>query len=193
MEGYRKGKLVVISGPMFSGKTSRLIELLEREMIAGRKIELFKPEIDKRYSQAEVVTHKGAKLPARVLPLSEEGVSKIFEYGKAVDAIGIDEAQFWPSTSKLPERVDELAFTGKMVYVSVLNRDHAGLPFGVAMELMARADHIQSLNAVCAKCGGDDAYFTQRVIAGKEVFGERVKVGGKELYEPRCRRCFVKP
>jgi Thymidine kinase len=71
MEGLRKGKLVVISGPMFSGKTSRLIELLEREMIAGRKIELFKPEIDKRYSQAEVVTHKGAKLPAKSFRLME--------------------------------------------------------------------------------------------------------------------------
>jgi thymidine kinase len=193
MEGLRKGKLVVISGPMFSGKTSRLIELLEREMIAGRKIELFKPEIDKRYSQAEVVTHKGAKLPAKVLPLSEEGVSKILEFGKAVDAVGIDEAQFWPLESKLPEILDQIAFSGKIVYVSVLNRDHAGLPFGIAMELMARADYVQSLNAVCARCGSDDAYFTQRVIAGKEVFGERVKVGGKELYEPRCRRCFVKP
>ncbi|MEM0118411.1 MAG: hypothetical protein QXX17_01380 [Conexivisphaerales archaeon] len=193
MQENRKGKLVVISGPMFSGKTSRLIELLEREMIAGRKIELFKPEIDSRYSQAEVVTHKGARLPAKVISLDERGIEAMTGYARGVNAIGVDEAQFWPSSTALPEKLDELAFSGKSVYVSVLNRDHAGLPFGIAMELMARADYVQSLNAVCAKCGSDDAYFTQRVVAGKEVFGERVKIGGKELYEPRCRACFVKP
>lgn len=193
MHKQGKGKFVVISGPMFSGKTSRLIELLEREMIAGRKIELFKPEIDKRYTLAEVVTHKGTRLPAKVLSLDKNGLDTLFQYGKDCDAIGVDEAQFWPADSELPKVLDKLAFMGKMVYASVLNRDHAGLPFGIAMELMARADYIQSLSAVCSKCGSDDAYFTQRVVEGKEVFGERVKVGGKELYEPRCRNCFVRP
>lgn len=188
----RKGKFVVISGPMFSGKTSRLIELLEREMIAGRRIELFKPEIDSRYSQSEVVTHKGIRLPARVIPLNSDGVKKIEALGSNVDAIGVDEAQFWPLSSGLPSALDRLAYLGKIVYASVLNRDHAGEPFGIAMELLARADDVQSLTAVCSKCG-DDAYFTQRVMDGKEVFGERVVVGGKELYEPRCRKCFVRP
>jgi thymidine kinase len=188
----KKGKMVIIMGPMFSGKTSRLIEYLEREMIAGRNISLFKPRIDSRYSESEVVTHKGIRLPAVVLDTSQDGVRILRESVMNSQAVGVDEAQFWPLQTELPRVLEEIAFMGKTVYVSVLNRDHKGEPFGGAMELLARADLVESLSAVCAKCG-DDAYFTQRVLAGKEVFGEQVKVGGKELYEPRCRSCFVRP
>jgi thymidine kinase len=188
----RKGKLVLIMGPMFSGKTSRLIEFLEREMIAGRKISLFKPKIDFRYAESEVVTHKGVRLPAVVVATTKEGVRRIIISGSKTDAVGLDEGQFWPLDTGLPRALEELCFDGKTVYVSVLNRDHRGEPFGSAMELLARADDVYSLTAVCAKCGGD-AYFTQRVLSGKEVFGEQVQVGGKELYEPRCRSCFVRP
>jgi len=186
------GQLVVICGPMFSGKTSRLLELLEREMIAGRRIELFKPEIDARYSSSEVVTHKGLKLPARVVPITGAGVKRIVATSRKVDVVGVDEAQFWPPAVELPKALEMLAFSGKRVYVSVLNRDHAGEPFGNAMELLARADVIHSLTAVCVKCGGE-AYFTQRTSEGREVFGPQVVVGGKELYEPRCRKCYVRP
>ncbi|MEM3185982.1 MAG: thymidine kinase [Conexivisphaerales archaeon] len=188
----RKGLLLVIMGPMFSGKTSRLLELLERDMIAGRKISLFKPRIDNRYSQGEVVTHKGIKLPATVVSIDSDGVSKIENDSADSQVIGVDEAQFWPLDSCLPETLDRLAFKGKIVYVSLLNRDHRGEPFGSAMELLARADEVQSLNAVCARCG-DEAYFTQRLYKGKETFGEQVQIGGKELYEPRCRACYVRP
>jgi len=182
----------VIDGPMFSGKTSRLLELLEREVIAGRRTELFKPQIDARYSASEVVTHKGLKLPANVVPITGAGVKLILEMSSKVDAIGVDEAQFWPTTVELPQELEKIAYQGKRVYASVLNRDHQGRPFGNAMELLARADVIYSLSAVCVKCG-NDAYFTQRTSGGKEIFGPQVVVGGKELYEPRCRNCYVRP
>ena len=186
------GQLVVIDGPMFSGKTSRLLELLERELIAGRKIALFKPQIDSRYSASEVVTHKGLKLPAKVVPITRAGVRLIAESGSRVDVVGVDEAQFWPPKVELPKQLERMAYEGKRVYVSVLNRDHQGEPFGNAMELLARADVIHSLSAVCVKCG-NEAYFTQRTSEGREIFGKQVVVGGKELYEPRCRQCYVKP
>jgi thymidine kinase len=186
------GQLVVIAGPMFSGKTSRLLELLERELIAGRRIELFKPQIDSRYSASEVVTHKGLKLPARVVPITKEGVSSIVSTSRRVDVVGVDEAQFWPPEVELPRVLERISYTGRRVYASVLNRDHTGEPFGNAMELLARADVIHSLSAVCVKCGGE-AYFTQRTSEGKEIFGAQVVVGGKELYEPRCRKCYVRP
>ncbi len=186
------GQLVVIDGPMFSGKTSRLLELLERELIAGRKIELFKPQIDARYSPSEVVTHKGLKLPAKVVPITKAGVKLIADMSAGVDVIGVDEAQFWPTKVELPRQLEGMSYLGKRVYVSVLNRDHTGEPFGNAMELLARADVIHSLSAVCVKCG-NDAYFTQRTSEGREIFGAQVVVGGKELYEPRCRSCYVRP
>ncbi|MDG6928596.1 MAG: thymidine kinase [Nitrososphaerota archaeon] len=188
----RRGKLVVIMGPMFSGKTSRLVELLEREMIAGRKISLFKPEIDGRYSQSEVVTHKGIRLPAEVVPVDRGGVRRIMERSADSYVVGVDEAQFWPSEAELPKALDGLSFSGKTVYASLLNRDHQGEPFGAAMELLSRADEVHSLTAVCARCG-DDASFTQRVLEGRAVFGEQVQIGGKEMYEPRCRSCYVRP
>ena len=186
------GKLVVIDGPMFSGKTSRLLELLERELIAGRKIELFKPKIDARYSASEVVTHKGLKLPAKVVPITKAGVRLIARMSEGVDVVGVDEAQFWPTEVELPKQLERIAYKGKRVYVSVLNRDHTGEPFGNAMELLARADIIHSLSAVCVK-SGNEAYFTQRTSEGTEIFGPQVVVGGKELYEPRCRDCYVRP
>lgn len=186
------GQLVVIDGPMFSGKTSRLLELLERELIAGRKLELFKPQIDNRYSASEVVTHKGLKLPAKVVPMTKAGVRLMARMSSLVDVVGVDEAQFWPTMLELPKELERMSYSGKRVYVSVLNRDHTGEPFGNAMELLARADVIHSLSAVCVKCGGE-AYFTQRTSEGREIFGPQVVVGGKELYEPRCRSCYVRP
>ncbi len=192
MKNIIMGKLIVITGPMFSGKTSRLIELLEREMLAGRNTMLFKPEIDKRYDNNSVTTHKGIKLPAIVVNMDNNGVNKIYESSKNADAIGIDEAQFWNHNSILPDIADKIAGENKMVYIAALNKNHFGIPFKTSMEIMARADQIYSLTAVCAKCG-EDATFTQRIINGKETFGEAIKIGGKESYEPRCRNCFVYP
>jgi thymidine kinase len=192
MKNISMGRLVLITGPMFSGKTSRLIELLEREILAGRNTLLFKPEIDKRYDTTFVTTHKGMRLPAIVLNTDNDGVKKMYELSKNVDVIGIDEAQFWDHDSILPEVADRIASEDKIVYVAALNKNHTGTPFKTSMEIIARADQVYSLTAVCAKCG-EDATFTQRVMNGKEVFGEQIKVGGIESYEPRCRKCFVYP
>ena len=192
MKNISMGRLVLITGPMFSGKTSRLIELLEREILAGRNTLLFKPERDKRYDTTFVTTHKGMRLPAIVLNTDNDGVKKMYELSKNVDVIGIDEAQFWDHDSILPEVADRIASEDKIVYVAALNKNHTGTPFKTSMEIIARADQVYSLTAVCAKCG-EDATFTQRVMNGKEVFGEQIKVGGIESYEPRCRKCFVYP
>ena len=192
MKNISMGKLILITGPMFSGKTSRLIELLEREILAGRNTLLFKPEIDKRYDTTFVTTHKGMRLPAIVLNTDNDGVKKMYELSKNVDVIGIDEAQFWNHDSILPEIADRIASEDKIVYVAALNKNHTGTPFKTSMEIIARADQVYSLTAVCAK-SGEDATFTQRVMNGKEVFGEQIKIGGVESYEPRCRKCFVYP
>ncbi|WMT51649.1 MAG: thymidine kinase [Ferroplasma sp.] len=192
MKNISMGRLVLITGPMFSGKTSRLIELLEREILAGRNTLLFKPEIDKRYDTTFVTTHKGMRLPAIVLNTDNDAVKKMYELSKNVDVIGIDEAQFWDHDSILPEVADRIASEDKIVYVAALNKNHTGSPFKTSMEIIARADQVYSLTAVCAKCG-EDATFTQRVMNGKEVFGEQIKIGGTESYEPRCRKCFVYP
>jgi thymidine kinase len=192
MKNIIMGKLTVITGPMFSGKTSRLIELLEREMLAGRNTLLFKPEIDKRYDTTYVTTHKGIRLPAIVVSVDNDGVKKIKTLSEGVDVIGIDEAQFWDHDSILPEVVDSIASMKKIVYIAALNKNHLGIPFKTSQEIIARADQVYSLTAVCAKCG-EDATFTQRVMNGREVFGEAIKIGGMESYEPRCRNCFVFP
>ena len=192
MKNINMGKLIVITGPMFSGKTSRLIELLEREILAGRNTLLFKPEIDKRYDTTFVTTHKGMRLPAIVLNTDNDGVKKMYSLSENVDVIGIDEAQFWNHNSILPDIANKIASEDKIVYVAALNKNHLGTPFKTSMEIISRADQVYSLTAVCAKCG-EDATFTQRIMNGREVFGEQIKIGGMESYEPRCRKCFVYP
>lgn len=191
--GNRGGKLIVIRGSMFSGKTSRLMELLEREEIAGREPVLFKPKIDTRYSDADVVSHKGLKMKAYSIDIGSAGKQAIIDITKNYKVLGVDEAQFWNSDADLPKLLNRLAYDGKSVYVSLLEKDHMGKPFPNTGELLALADDIISLNAICLKCGEDGASFSQRVIDGKEVFGPQVQVGGKESYEPRCRACYVRP
>ena len=187
----KQGKLVAITGPMFAGKTSKLIELLDREKYSGNTVQLFKPEIDKRYSKSSVVvTHKGEKLPAKIIPTSQEGINHIREVASGFDVIGVDEAQFWPPELGIADMLNDFANDGKIVYVSILNKDHTAKPFNNTLEILALADSIHSLTSICPKCG-DEATFTQRISNGKEVFGNQIQVGGTESYEPRCRRCFV--
>ena len=181
---------MVITGPMFSGKTSRLIELLERERFAGRKVILFKPEIDTRSGESKVRTHKGAELDATVVRTGKAGVKAIFDVSSDYNVIGIDEAQFWDDDSGLEETLNKLASMKKIVYVSTLNKDYRGIPFNISEKLLAYADYIYSLTAVCTKCG-EEAVFSQRMIDGTSKSGPRIVIGGKEAYQPRCRNCFV--
>lgn len=191
MKGKKKqGKLIAITGPMFSGKTSKLIELLEREKYSGNSVKLFKPKIDDRYSKNSVVTHKGEKLPATTIPTDAKGIKIMLKNSGNCDALGIDEAQFWPPDLNLASILNDFANSGKNVYVSILNKDHTGSPFNNTLQVLALADSIHSLTSICLKCGGE-ATFTQRVLKGKEVFGSQIQVGGTESYEPRCRKCFI--
>ncbi|MDE1854836.1 MAG: thymidine kinase [Candidatus Micrarchaeota archaeon] len=193
MHAKKCGRLEVIAGPMFSGKTTELIRLLEREEYAGKTTVMFKPEVDNRYHERNVVTHKGASHEALVVSSGGRGLGQIEKLGKGFEVVGIDEAQFFRNGKELIRIADSLADMGKTVIVSLLNRSHLGEPFGDAPEMIARADYVRMLTAVCRKCG-NDATFTQRVDQnGREIFGKLVEVEGKDSYEPRCRDCFVKP
>jgi len=190
--GNKIGKVITITGPMFSGKTSRLIELLERHMRAGRKVALFKPNIDFRYSENEVTSHNGIKMNAIRSPIGLDSRDSIKGKIKGINIIGFDEVQFWKESSHIDDFIEDLAFSGKTIYCSALNRDHFGKPFAITKKILGISDEIYSLTAVCSKCG-EDATFTQRINDGKPYFGAIIKIGGKGLYEPRCRNCYVKP
>lgn len=189
---HSMGALVVITGPMFSGKTTELIRQLERSYYAKRKAAIFKPSLDKRYSEKEVVSHNGLRYPAIVVPNDEEGVyeiySKVHELG--IDVVCIDEGQFFPI--QLVEVAEKLVEEGKLVFVAGLNLDFRGEPFETIKELLARADDIIHLKAVCTVCGLD-ATRTQRLINGEPApyDSPKILVGGKEVYEARCRKHHV--
>jgi len=183
--------LVVITGPMFSGKTTELIRRIERQMIAGRRVVIYKPTIDTRYHPSSVISHNGLKINALVVPPDEEGVKRIASEAINYDVIGIDEAQFFPPI--LADELNKLAIE-KMIVVSALNLDFKGEPFETTMKLLAYADKVVSLTAVCKVCG-KPATRTQRLINGKPAPRDspRVLVGGSETYEARCRKHHIVP
>lgn len=185
--------LEVIIGPMFSGKTSELIRLVEREVYAKRKGAIFKIAFDKRYSAKEVVTHNGLRYDAYTIASSDEGVERIREVAttNGLDAIGVDEVNFFPQS--VVGLLDELADRKKVIACG-LNLNFKAEPFQTTMELAARADRVRYLSAVCVVCG-QEATRTQRLIGGEPAPKESpvIVVGGKEMYEPRCRDCYVAP
>ncbi len=185
--------LEVIIGPMFSGKTSELIRLVEREVYAKRKGAIFKIAFDQRYSAKEVVTHNGLRYDAYTVASSDEGLRKIEEVTNSdgLDAIGVDEVNFFPSS--LVGVLDKLADKKKVIACG-LNLNFKAEPFQTTMELAARADRVRYLSAVCVVCG-QEATRTQRLVEGKPAPKESpiIAVGGKEMYEPRCRNCFAPP
>ena len=185
--------LEVIIGPMFSGKTSELIRLVEREIYAKRKGAIFKIAFDDRYSAKQVVTHNGLRYDAYSVANSEEGISKIEELSRSngLDAIGVDEVNFFPT--KVVALLDGLAQEKKVIACG-LNLDFRAEPFATTMELAARADRVRYLSAVCVVCG-QEATRTQRLIGGRPAPRDSpvIVVGGKEIYEPRCRTCYEPP
>ncbi|MDG7010960.1 MAG: thymidine kinase [Nitrososphaerota archaeon] len=178
---------------MFSGKTSELIRLVEREVYAKRKGAIFKIAFDRRYSAKQVVTHNGLRYDAYTIASSDEGVEKIREVAKSngLDAIGVDEVNFFPES--VVGLLDELAVRRRVIACG-LNLNFKAEPFQTTMELAARADRVRYLSAVCVVCG-QEATRTQRLIGGNPAPKESpvIVVGGKEMYEPRCRSCFVAP
>ena len=185
--------LEVIMGPMFSGKTSELIRLVEREVYAKKKGAIFKLAFDKRYSATQVVTHNGLRYAAYTVASTTEGLEKIKQAAgtEGLDAIGGDEVNFFPEA--IVGVLDQLA-DAKKVIACGLNLNFRAEPFSTTMELAARADHVRYLSAVCVVCGRE-ATRTQRLIGGKPAPKDSptIVVGGKEMYEPRCRNCYEPP
>lgn len=181
-----QGRLEVIAGPMFSGKSEELMRRLRRDQIAGREVMLFKPMIDDRYEEDHVVSHNGAKMKAISVAKSEDLFWQAYGISQVV---GIDEVQFMDDG--IVRAALDLVAENKKVIVSGLDMTFRQEPFARMPELMALAESVTKLTAVCHSCG-EDASFTQRLIDGKAASfaGDTVKVGGLDSYEARCRNCF---
>lgn len=182
---YREGWIEVISGCMFAGKTEELIRRINVLSYAKKNIRVFKPKIDNRYSETEIVSHSGKKIPCDVIE-SPKDILKLVQ--RDDDVIAIDEAQFFDHS--LIDVCDYLADSGKRVMLAGLDTDFRGEPFGIMPQLLTKAEFVTKLTAVCAKCGAP-ATRTQRLINGKPAqFDDPIiLVGEKESYEPRCRHC----
>lgn len=176
-----KGWIEVISGSMFSGKTEELIRRLKRAEFAKQKIEIFKPAIDLRYDEERVVSHDANTVPSTPVPSS----SNILLLANDVDVIGIDEAQFFDE--ELPRVCEDLANRGIRVIVAGLDMDYQGKPFGPIPHLMAMAEYVSKVHAICVDCG-DLAIQSHRKLESKEL----VLLGETEAYEALCRSCFRK-
>jgi thymidine kinase len=173
------GWLEVIVGSMYSGKTEELIRRLRRAQIARQKVEIFKPLIDDRYAKDHIVSHSELRIPSR----SVKEAADILRYAHEAQVIGIDEGQFLgPGLVKVVER---LARKGKRVIVAGLDQDYAGRPFEPMPQLLAIAEYITKTLAICVVCGAP----ANRTYRKKRRAG-RVVVGGADLYEARCRRCY---
>lgn len=176
-----QGWIEVICGSMFSGKTEELIRRLNRARIAKLKVEIFKPGVDTRYSEEEVVSHNANALHSTPV----ESASQILFYTGGVDVIGIDEAQFLDD--ELPAVCQQLANQGVRVIVAGLDMDYTGKPFGPMPKLMAIAEYVTKVHAICIRCGGL-ANYSHRIVASEQL----VVLGETESYEPLCRSCFLK-
>ena len=178
------GWLEVICGPMFSGKSEEMLRRLRRAEIAGQRVILFKPRIDDRYDTADIVSHAGARMRG----VAVASVSELTASARAFEVVGIDEVQFFPS--EVVAAVLALADAGVRVVAAGLDRDFRRLPFGPMPELLAHAEFVDKLQAVCHRCGGP-ATTTQRLVDGRPApyAGETVLVGAAEQYEARCRGC----
>ncbi len=175
------GWVEVIVGSMFSGKTEELIRRLNRAKIARQKVEIFKPRIDVRYSEDEVVSHNANSI--RSTPV--ETASNILLLSSNVDVVGIDEAQFFDEG--LADVCNELANQGTRVIVAGLDMDFKGKPFGPIPNLMARAEYVTKVHAVCMRCG-NLANHSHRLAEAEQL----VLLGEKAEYEPLCRACYQK-
>ena len=173
------GWIEVIAGPMFSGKSEELIRLLKRAMIARQRVQVFKPRLDNRYSEGDVVSHSQMRVPCELVERADEIRPRL---DPRTEVVGIDEAQFFDDA--LPGVCGHLANLGKRVIVAGLDMDYRGVPFGPMPELLAVAEEVHKIHAICTCCGSPAAY-TQRLIESDEL----VVVGATGAYEARCRRC----
>ena len=180
-EAHRPGRIEVVCGSMFSGKTEELIRRLKRAEFARQKVEIFKPAIDTRYSDADVVSHDLHSIPCTPVDTS----SSILLLSSDIDVVGVDEAQFFDEG--LVAVCNELANRGVRVIVAGLDMDFRGVPFGPIPALCAIADEVAKVHAICVRCGAL-AYVSHRLVPG----GKRVMLGEHGEYEPLCRECYRK-
>ncbi|MEA4811065.1 MAG: thymidine kinase [Anaerolineaceae bacterium] len=189
MAAQQMGSLEVITGSMFCGKTEELIRRLRRAMIAKQKIQVFKPVIDDRYAYGKVTSHAGSDIEA--LPINNS--AEVFEkLDPDATVIGIDEAQFFDPA--IVDVANQLAEHGLRVIVTGLDTDFRGEPFGCMPVMIAKADKVDKLNAICMICG-EAASRTQRLIDGRPAHYNEpiVVVGASNMYEARCRHCHDVP
>lgn len=178
-KGQRSGWIEVICGCMFSGKTEELIRRLKRAKFAQQKVEIFKPRVDTRYDDTKVVSHDANYILSTPL----EHSSHLARFAEGVDVVGIDEAQFFDD--ELTTHVEQLAGKGIRVIIAGLDMDFRGKPFGPIPNLLAVAEYITKVHAICPHCG-NLATHSYRLKGG----GETVMLGEKDHYEPRCRSCY---
>lgn len=177
----QRGWIEVITGSMFSGKTEELIRRLRRATIAKQNVVIFKPIVDNRYSTEEIVSHDMKYVPSTPV----ESASMILLLAKGVDVVGVDEAQFFDTG--LTEVCTTLANQGIRVIVAGLDIDYKGVPFGPIPSLMAVAEFVTKLHAICSRCG-NLAHYSYRTSENSKL----VVLGSKDYYEPLCRNCFIK-
>lgn len=180
-ETHRPGRIEVVCGSMFSGKTEELIRRLKRAKFAKQKVEIFKPSIDTRYSEMDVVSHDRHSIQSTPVDSS----TSIAKLSVGIDVVGIDEAQFLDEG--LVDVCNELANRGVRVIVAGLDMDFQGKPFGPMPALCSVADEVTKVHAICVKCGAL-AYISHRLVANDN----RVLLGEQAEYEPLCRECYRK-
>ena len=180
-EFHRPGRIEVVCGSMFSGKTEELIRRIKRAVFARQRVEIFKPSIDTRYSEEDVVSHDHNTIMSTPIDTS----ASILLLASDVDVVGIDEAQFLDEG--LVDVCNELANRGVRVIIAGLDMDFKGVPFGPIPALCAIADEVTKVHAICVKCGSL-AYISHRLVQDEK----RVLLGEKAKYEPLCRECYQK-
>lgn len=178
-EAHRPGRIEVVCGSMFSGKTEELIRRMKRAKFAKQRVEIFKPAIDTRYSDNDVVSHDQNAIPSTPVETS----SSILLLSSDIDVVGIDEAQFLDMG--LVDVCNQLANRGVRVIIAGLDMDFQGVPFGPMPALCAIADDVTKVHAICVRCG-NLAYISHRLVDNEK----RVLLGEKLEYEPLCRECY---
>jgi thymidine kinase len=186
----KSGWVEVITGSMFSGKTEELLRRLRRAEIAGQEVGVFKPAVDDRYGETTVGSHAGSQWEARVVPAEGDGVWEILEGLNGEDVVAIDEANFF--SAELVDVCERLAADGRRVLVSGTDQTFRGEPFEPLPQLMATAEYVDKLQAICTVCG-EPATRNQRLVDGEPARYDdpTIVVGAEESYEARCRNCHT--
>ncbi|CAH0997455.1 Thymidine kinase [Emticicia aquatica] len=179
-QGQKTGWIEVVCGSMFSGKTEELIRRLNRAKIAKQQVEIFKPSIDVRYHDIDIVSHNQTSIRSTPVNASDE----ILLMTSDCEVVGIDEAQFFDAG--IVEVANKLAENGKRVIIAGLDMDSKGVPFGPMPALMAIAEYVTKVHAICVVCG-DIAHYSYRKVPNEQ----QVMLGESDTYEARCRKCFI--